>query len=115
MRNAIGVYFCATKDQYAIEICSLEERHQQIEFLFSGHRINRVRNRFGWRTAHRSTPAITSSSDQEAALAALACWEMWASKLRKRRTADRTTRQVLSAVDTTYRLQCFLSSEGDIV
>src|SRR5438093_9587178 len=52
MRDTVGVLFRAAEDQYAVEICSFEQRHKQIEFLFPGHWVNRVRDRFGWRTAH---------------------------------------------------------------
>src|SRR6266480_4060605 len=31
MRDAVGVLFRAAEDQYAVEICSFEQRHKQIE------------------------------------------------------------------------------------
>src|ERR1700745_1016805 len=51
MRHAIGIYFCSAKDQDAVKICSLQQRHQQIEFLISGHRVNCVRDCFRRRAA----------------------------------------------------------------
>src|SRR6266567_6900684 len=50
MRDAVGVYFRAAENQYAIEICPLQEGHKQIEFLLCSHGIDRVSNRFRRRT-----------------------------------------------------------------
>src|SRR5438093_8383368 len=52
VRDPISVYFCPAKNQYAVEICSLQKRHEQIEFLFSCHGIHCVGDRFGRRPAH---------------------------------------------------------------
>src|SRR5256885_13587353 len=51
MRDAVGVYFRAAENQHAIEICPLEQRHKQIEFLLCSHGIDCMRNRFRRRTA----------------------------------------------------------------
>ena len=52
MRDAIGVHFCSAKNQNAVELRSLKQRHEQIEFLFGRDRINRVGDGLGRRTAH---------------------------------------------------------------
>src|SRR5204863_4205977 len=51
MRDAVGVYVRAAENQHAVEICPLQQRHKQIEFLLCGYGINCVRNRFRRRTA----------------------------------------------------------------
>ena len=51
MGDAIGVHFCPAKNQDAVEICSLQKRHEQIEFLFGGYRINCVGDSFRRRPA----------------------------------------------------------------
>ena len=42
VRDPVGILFGPAKNQYAIEICSLQQRHEKIEFLFRGNGINRV-------------------------------------------------------------------------
>src|SRR5215471_7187983 len=34
VRHPVGILLRPAKDQYAVEICSLQERHEKIEFLF---------------------------------------------------------------------------------
>ncbi len=50
--NTIGAVLCARKDQRAVEVRPLQQRHEQIEFLFGGDGVNGVRDSFGGRTAH---------------------------------------------------------------
>ena len=51
MRDAIGLLFRPAKNQCAVEICSLEQRHEQIEFLFRCHGIDSMSDGFRRRTA----------------------------------------------------------------
>ena len=52
VRDAISVHFGSAKNQYAVEICSLQQRHEEIEFLFRCHGIDCVSDGFRRRTAH---------------------------------------------------------------
>ena len=49
-RDAVGAVFGAGKNQRAVVIRALEQRHEQIEFLLGRDRIDRVRDGFGRRT-----------------------------------------------------------------
>src|SRR5215212_6993410 len=51
MRHPVGVLFCPAENQNTVEIRSLQQGHEQIKLLFSGHRIDRMRHRLGRRTA----------------------------------------------------------------
>ena len=50
-RDLVRAVFGPAENQRAIEIRAFEQRHEQIEFLFGRHRINRMRDRLGRRTA----------------------------------------------------------------
>ena len=52
MRDAIGAVLRPAKDECAVEVCALQQRHEEIELLFGGHGVNRVCDRFRRRTAH---------------------------------------------------------------